>query len=55
MMTTLDNYGEILLQQNEGNRQIASAVAERARVLVRHVAKLLMAIQDRVPNDQPRR
>lgn len=54
-MTTLDNYGEILLQQHEGNRQIASALAERARVLVRHVAKLLMAMRDRVPDDQPRR
>ncbi len=49
-MTTLDNYGEALLQQREGNRQIASALAEGARVLIRRVAQLL-AMQDRGSGD----
>jgi hypothetical protein len=40
-MNILDNYGEVLLQQHEGKRQIASVLAESARVLVQRLAKLL--------------
>ncbi len=49
MMNTFDNYGEMLLQQHEGNRQIASALAKYARVLVRRFAKLL-AMRRHVPS-----
>lgn len=42
-MKILETYGEILLQQHEGNRQIASALAEGARMSVRRLAKLLAA------------
>ena len=44
-MNILDNYGEMLLQQHKGNQQIASALAARARVLVRRLAKLLLAVR----------
>lgn len=43
-MNTFTNYGEILLQQHEGKRQIASALAGNMRVLVRRLGKLLMAV-----------
>lgn len=44
-MNSFSNYGEILLQQHEGRRQIASALASSVRVLVRRVAKLLTAMR----------
>ena len=53
MMNTLDNYGAALLQQHEGNRQIASALAKCARMSVRRLAKLLIAVRRHVPGEYP--
>ena len=53
MMNTLDHYGEVLLQQHEGNRQIASALAKGARVSVRRLARLLVAMLRHVPEGHP--
>ena len=50
-MNTLDNYGEILLQQHEGNCQIASALAKSARASVRRLAKLLIAMHRHGPGE----
>lgn len=44
-MNTFNNYGEILLQQHEGKRQIASALARNIQVLVLRFAKLLVAMR----------
>ena len=55
MMNTLDSYGEALLQQHEGNRQIASALAKSARVTVQRLAKLLIAVRRHVPEECPPR
>lgn len=54
-MNILDRYGEVLLQQHEGNRQVASALAQSARGLVRRVAKLLTTMRGRVPGGHPLR
>ena len=53
-MNALDNYGAILLQQHEGNRQIASALARSAHVSVQRLAKLLSAVRCRVSGRTPR-
>ena len=47
-MRVFDNYGEILLLQHEGNRQIASALLASAWV-PRRFAKLLAALRRRSP------
>ena len=52
MMNILDNYGEVLLQQHEGSRQIASALAKSARSSVLRLAKLLSAVRRRVPGER---
>ena len=52
-MNNLDQYGEILLQQHEGGRQIATALANGARVSVRRLAKLLNAVRRHVPGGYP--
>ena len=43
-MNIVDNYGQVMLQQHEGNRQIASALAKSAQVSVRRLARLLLAV-----------
>ena len=53
IVSILETYGEVLLQQHEGNRQIASALAEGARVSVRCFAKLLAAIRRHSPGKNP--
>lgn len=49
----IDNYGEAMLQQHEGNRQIASALAQSARASFRRFAKLLTALRRHVPGERP--
>ncbi len=44
-MSIFDNYGEMLLRQHEGNRQIASVLAAGAQALGRRLAKLLTAMR----------
>ncbi len=41
MMNILEDAGQNLILQAEGNRQLASALADGFRMLGRHVARLL--------------
>ena len=43
-MNILDNYGTVLLEQHEGNRQIASALTKSAQASVWRLAKFLVAV-----------
>ena len=52
-MNIFDNYGEILLRQHEGSRQIASALAGSAQALGRRLAKLLAAMRRHGPGGHP--
>ena len=51
MMNILDNYGEVLLQQHEGSRQLASALAKSARASLRRLVKLLIAVHRHAPGE----
>ena len=50
-MRIFDTYGEILLQQQEGNRQIASALLAHARAS-RLFGKLLATLRRHAPGEQ---
>lgn len=48
-MNIFEHYGTVMLQQHEGNQQLASALARSVRVLLRRAAKLLAGTLRRVP------
>lgn len=52
-MNIIENYGTALLQQHEGNRQLASALASSARALFQRLATLLAKTLRRVLGAQP--
>lgn len=54
-MNIFENYGEILLQQHDGNRQLASALAGSVQALVRRLANLLVVTRRHVPGEHPLR
>lgn len=52
-MNIFEHNGEVLLQQYEGNRQFASALADGAQVLLRRLTKLLAKALRRVRGAHP--
>ena len=52
-MNFIENYGKVLLQQHEGNRQLASALAGNAQSLLRRATMLLAKAFRRVPGAHP--
>lgn len=52
-MNFIEHNGKALLQQHEGNRQIAFALADNAQVLLRHLTKLLAKVLRRIPGAHP--
>ncbi len=52
-MNFIKHNGKVLLQQHEGNRQLASALVDSAHVLLRRLTKLLAQILRRVPGAYP--
>ncbi len=52
-MNFIEYNGKALLQQHEGNRQLASALGNGAQLLLRRMAKLLAAAFRRVPGAHP--
>ncbi len=52
-MNVIEHYGNALLQQHEGNRQLASALAGTAHVLRRRLTELLAKARARIPGAHP--
>ncbi len=52
-MNFIEQHGEMLLQQHEGNRQLASALADNAQLLFRRLTKLLTKALHRIPGAYP--
>lgn len=52
-MNIIEHSGEVMLQQHEGNRQIASALAHSAHVLLGRLTTLLANALRRVPGAHP--
>jgi len=52
-MNFIEHHGKVLLQQHEGNRQLALALAESTHVLLRHVTVLLAKALRRIPGAHP--
>lgn len=52
-MNIIEINGKALLQQHEGNRQLASALSNGAQLLLRRVTKLLTVAFRRVPGAYP--
>lgn len=52
-MNIIEHNGEVMLRQYEGNRQLASALADSAHVLLRRLTKLLAKALRRIPGSHP--
>lgn len=52
-MNIIENYGKVVLQQHEGNRQLASILANSARMLLRRLTASLAKALRRVPGAHP--
>jgi len=52
-MNYLETRGKILLQQHEGDLQLAAALAESAGALSRRLMKLLVTALRHVPDTHP--
>lgn len=52
-MNFIERHGNALLQQHEGNRQLASALADSTQLLFRRLAKLLAKVLHRIPGAYP--
>jgi hypothetical protein len=52
-MNIIEHNDKILLQQHEGNRQFASALADSAQMLLRRLTKLLAKMPRRIPGAYP--
>ena len=52
-MNIIEHNGNVLLQQHEGNRQIAFALARNAQALFRRLTRLLANGFRRVPGAHP--
>ncbi len=52
-MNIFEHNGEVLLQRYEGNRQLASALADSAQVLFRRLTEVLAKALDRIPGTYP--
>ena len=48
-MNIFEHYGTAVLQQHEGNQQLASALAASVRALLRRLPKLLAGPHHRTP------
>ena len=48
-MDILEHYGTAVLQQHEGSRQLASALAGNVRALARRLTRLLAGPDHRTP------
>lgn len=48
-MNIFEQHGEVMLQQHEGNRQLASALADGTRLLLQRFTKFLVKVLCRVP------
>lgn len=52
-MNIIEQNGKLLLQQHEGNRQLASALADGAHILLQHLTRLLAKALRRKPGAHP--
>lgn len=52
-MNFIEDHGRVLLQQHEGSRQIASALADNVHVLFRRLMVLLAKALRRIPGAHP--
>ncbi len=52
-MNIIKHNGELLLLQHEGNRQLASALADGAHILLQRLTKLLAKALRRKPGAHP--
>jgi len=52
-MNFIEHNGKVLLQQHEGNRQLASALAGNVHALLRHLTTLLAKALRRIPGAHP--
>ena len=52
-MNFIEQHGKVLLQQHEGNRQLASALADSAHVLLGRLTTLLAKAFRRIPGAHP--
>jgi hypothetical protein len=52
-MNFIEQHGKVLLQQHEGNRQLASALADSTQLLFRRLTKLLAKAFHRIPGAYP--
>ncbi len=52
-MNIIEHQSKVLLQQLEGNRQLASALGDSAQLLLRRLTKLLATALRRNPGAHP--
>ena len=52
-MNIIEDYGNAVLQQHEGSRQLASALANNAHVLLQRLTDWLAKARARIPGARP--